>query len=493
MADAFLNDPDALPIPMGVRLDTGLALPRLSASDAARVIASPDLTDAPARSDSQKTLAPDASVTMAGDLTQAGWAVLFASDADPAIKQQLQPLLDLRQRQVEKDPIPGLPSRFRIFEGEAVGTGPIFTGGVLPGQTADDWARARGVNFSSPVNPDIVPYYLLIVGSPDRISFDFHSNFKLQWLVGRLYFDDIADYGRYAAQVVAYETAPWKPLPAKNAAVWLTANQGDIATTILSGAIQAEFQNTTPPFGATRGCGYSMDLFLGEAATKQQLAEIFAGNLPGGVPTVVFTGSHGSEFAMPTTPEAIAAQKAGQGSLVTQEWTPGDPLTPACQFGADDIPAANTLPGTMVFMFACYSVGCPATDNYYFNADGSTIPAAPAPLISRLAQKLLANGALAVIGHVDRAFPYGIENVNGTSQVKLIRTPLERLMQGQTVGLAADTFSNSWSALSAKLGLNAPPLSTAAAARSRIARDDARNYVVLGDPAARLRVKDDSA
>lgn len=486
MADDSLNDPNTLPLPMSVRVNTGTASPRLTASDAAQVIASPDLTDAPARAYSQGTLAPDASVDDLNDLSQTGWAVIFASDADPAIKQQLQPLLDLRQQQVEKDLPPGQASRFRIFEGPDP-----YTGGVLPNQEASDWARLRGVNFSSPVNPDKVPYYLLIVGSPARISFDFHSTFKLQWLVGRLYFDDLADYGRYAAAVVAFETAAWKPMPAKNAAVWLTANQGDIATAMLSGAIAGEFRDGTPPLGARSNCGFTLDCFVGPDATKQQLSDILSGNVPHGNPSVVFTGSHGSEFAMPTAPVDIEAQRQRQGALITQEWTPGGAVSSACQFTANDIPAQSALPGTMVFMFACYSAGCPAFDNYYFKPDGSSIPAAPAPLISLLAQKLLAAGALAVIGHVDRAFPYGFVDASGTPQVQLIRTPLERLMQGWTAGRAVDSFTTSWSSIAAMLE-KTPPTVQATALKLHIARDDARNYIVLGDPAARLRVKDDS-
>ena len=486
MADTSLNDPNSLPIPMGVRADTGQALPRLSAADALQVIASPDLTDAPARAKSQGTLAPDASVDDLNDLSQTGWGVIFASDADPAIKQQLQPLLDLRKQQVEANLPPGQPSRFRIFEGPDP-----YTGGVLPDQTANDWARMRGVNFTSPVDPDKVPYYLLIVGSPARISFDFHSTFKLQWLVGRLHFDDIEDYGRYAAAVVAYETPAWKPMPTKNAAVWLTSNTGDVATMMLSGAISGDFRDGTPPLGARSNCGFTLDCFVGPQATKQQLSDLFAGKAPHGNPSVIFTGSHGSEFPLPADPSGIELQRQQQGSLITQEWKPNDPISATNNFTATDVPAANSLPGTMVFLFACYSAGCPALDNYHFNKDGSSIPVTPAPLISLLAQKLLASGALAVIGHVDRAFPYGFVDVNGTPQVALIRTPLERLMQGWRAGRATDSFTTSWSSIAAMLEKD-PPTVQSVALKTHIARDDARNYVVLGDPAVRLRVKDDS-
>ena len=488
MPDTSLNDPDALPIPMGVRVATGTARPPISIADAARVLGRPDLVNATARAGSQTTLAPNASVDDLNILQQTGWAVLFASDADPAIKQQLQPLLDLRQSQVETNLPPGLTSRFRVFEGTDQ-----VKGGVLPGQTADNWAQMRQINFTSPVDPDVVPYYLLIVGSPERIPFEFQATFKLQWLAGRLYFDDIADYGRYAAHVVAYETAPWKPLPAKNTAVWVTSNPGDIATMMLSGAIATKFRDSTPQLGQVWTCQYTMDFFQGEAATKQQLQDIFAGNVSHGWPSVVFTGSHGSEFAMPTVAADIEDQRKRQGALITQEWTPGSAVSAACQFTADDIPAQNQLPGMMIFMFACYSVGCPATDNYYFNPNGSPIQAAPAPLISLLAQKLLANGALAVIGHIDRAFPYGFVDVAGTSQAGLIQMPLETLMKGWTAGRAVDCFTSSWSSIAAKLSTNPPPqMNAATALKSQISRDDARNYTLLGDPAVRLRVKNDS-
>ncbi len=486
MADTSLNDPAALPMPMGVRADLGKALPRLSPADALRVIAAPDLTNAPARAKSQGTLAPDASVDNLNSLSEAGWAILFASDADPAIKQQLQPLLDLRKQQVERDLPPGMPSRFRVFEGSDP-----YTGGVLPNQEANDWARMHGVNFTSPVDPDKVPYYLLIIGSPARISFDFHSTFKLQWLVGRLHFDDIADYGRHAAHVVAYETPAWKPLPVKNAAVWLTSNPGDIATAMLSGTLAGDFRDGPVKLGARANCGFSLDCFTAEQATKQQLVDILAGKLPHGNPSIIFTGSHGSEFPMPTAAPTVELQRQQQGSLITQEWKDSDPVSPACNFTAADIPATNTLPGTMVFLFACYSAGCPALDNYYFNPDGASVPAAPAPLISLLAQKLLAAGALAVIGHVDRAFPYGFVDVNGLPQASLLRTPLERLMQGWTAGRAIDSLTTTWSSIAAMLEKD-PPTVQAVALKTHIARDDARNYIALGDPAVRLRVREDS-
>lgn len=492
---APLPTPPALPIPLGVRTDTGEPCPPLSPDTIEHLY--PDIPDAAVRSNNRTTLGPDSSVDDPNDLTQTGWGILFASDADPAVQAQLQPLIDLRRKQVQD------PNLFKIF----AGPDPL-TGGVLPNQTAADWAYRHGVSITAPVDPLKVPYYLLIVGSPERIPFEFQANLKLQWLVGRLYFDDLADYGRYATQVVAYESAPWQAPAQKNSAVWVTRNPGDVATAMLSGAITGNFRDGTPQLGAGRP-GFTLDCFSDVAATKPQLAEILRGKLPHGKPQVIFTGSHGCEC--PITDPAF--QRENQGALLTQEWTRGA-VTSAVQFTAADIPADHQLSGTILFLFACFSAGCPATDSYYFNPNGSPKALAPTPLIARLPQALLAGGALAVIGHIDRAFPYGFVDGYGTPQVQLIRTPLERLMQGRRAGLAADALTMAWSSMAAQIALAAtPPLSAsataaatsstaapvvaptppptfAASANAHIARDDARNYIVLGDPAVQLRMKD---
>jgi hypothetical protein len=216
---------------------------------------------------------------------------------------------------------------------------------------------------------------------------------------------------------------------------------------------------------------------------------------------VLFLGSHGCEYKS----DDPVKQQRMQGSLLTQEWTPGTPAGPANQFCADDIPADARLQGTVGFLFACYSGGCPAQNNYYFAKDGSPINVAPVSFITRLPQALLSHGMLAVIAHVDLAFPYAFVDTNGTPQPQAIRTPLELLMKGKRTGLAADSLSVMWSSLSSRLAVAQPaaPVVSAGAtsgattatpisralAQMTIARDDARNYIVLGDPATRVRIE----
>ena len=447
-----------LPYPLMVNALTGASAPAVPLEN----LSASDLPGADQRIANSKNLATDYSVDDPNDLTQAGWGILFASDADPAIQAQLQPLIDLRQKQVQD------PNLFKVFSG---------SNGVLPGQTADSWAQQRGVSLTAAVDPyqGGVPYYLLIVGSPDRISFEFQALLKMQWVVGRLAFDDVEDYGRYAQAVVEYESASFRPVQRKNAAVWVTRNYGDLATAMLSGAVCQDFLSSTNQLGSRSG--FNVDGFPNEKATKAQLTEILRGNLPGGPPAVFFTGSHGCDYTAPASPTN--------------------------QFSADDIPADAKLQGTFGFLFACYSGGCPTTNSYSFNKDGSPITIAPAPMISRLPQALLSHGTLALIAHVDLAFPYAFQNVSGTPQMQAVRTPLELLMRGKRAGLAADSLSILWSSLSSQLSLalgsNAASPSggagqsvaaSGALAQMTIARDDARNYIVLGDPATKLRIAD---
>src|SRR4051812_9608014 len=121
--------PERVPIPLGVIAETGATHPPLPpgvlpgiprASDATYAKGAP----APPRA---RALALEGAVDDPMELSQAGWCALFASDADPAIKEALQPLLALRRGQVGDDRF------FKIFEG---------TAGVRPGQTAANWAAA---------------------------------------------------------------------------------------------------------------------------------------------------------------------------------------------------------------------------------------------------------------------------------------------------------------------------------------------------------------
>jgi hypothetical protein len=70
-----------------------------------------------------------------------------------------------------------------------------------------------------------VPYYLLLVGGPDAIPFDFQYTLDIDYAVGRLCFDTAEEYHCYADSVVAYETAAAVP-NAREVVYWATRHDG---------------------------------------------------------------------------------------------------------------------------------------------------------------------------------------------------------------------------------------------------------------------------
>jgi hypothetical protein len=476
-----MTQPDDRPLPMGVSARTGRPLQDLSEPAIEAMLgrerdAGPEaIAHAERASPTGVSFALEGGID-AGDLAQAGWGVLFAPGVDQDIKDALGPLIAHRRQQGANPCV--------VFDGPT---------SYLPGDDAVSWLARRRVRLDV-VNPDNgVPFYLLMVGSPEQLPFEFQYGLDLYWGVGRLWLQAADDFRRYAESVIAYETAPGVRAT-RQVALFSPEHDFDAATQLFNAQVTTPLQSgegTRPvPLGTRQR--FALQVFRGADATKDALSRVFRGDVPGGAVSLLFSGGHGMEFELDDP-----RQDANQGALVCQDWPGFGAIDPSHWFAASDVPHDAKVHGLIHVMFACYGGGCPSRDQFD-RLGTSPRPLAAQPFFSRLPQRLLAHegGALAVLAHIDRAWAYSFQAPRGGSQVQGFRDVLNRLMIGERIGQATDTFNLRWAALSTTLaemqldlhrGVDVP-LGTLG--RLWVARDDARNFMVLGDPAVRLRVED---
>lgn len=452
--------------------------------------------------------------TVFGDennIQQAGWALVVNADDDVALLRALSPLIAKRCM----DQGLGVPLlQFRT--GETCGAwlartvpnpnAPLKSGlPVLvhrPGEGAAAFLARHGVS-QGPVDPRRgVPFYLLLAGRPGPIASNdtaylpylLQYELDIFWGVGRLCFTDshsgqhnYAAYATYAERVVAVEQSVTPPYT-KHIAYFGTRHAFDTAT------IRSADELVTPLVEGHSGQpgvaaipGFSQQAFLGQQATRDTLDRILRGQTEGGRPALLFTATHGIGF-----PVDDARLLTDQGALICQEWTGFGSIRREHWYTGADLPANIQVDGLIAVCFACYSTGCPAEDQFVFEPGKHRPVIAPYPVVTQLPQQLLARGALAVLGHVDRAWTHSFSAPGVPAQTQRFESVLGRLMRGDRLGLATDQFNMVQGALAAQLAQRLEDIrfgyqmTSSELSSLWVARNDARNYGVLGDPAVRL-------
>jgi hypothetical protein len=425
------------------------------------------------------------------DLTKAGWAVVFHKDEDPEVKKALDPLVQHRKDQIGDD------TRVKVLEYDGV-------------EDAHGWLASQGVMAGS-VEPWKVPFYLLLVGSPERIPLSFGNLLEVEYAVGRLHFDNPSDYKQYVQSLVNYEEGQAPPR-AKEAVFFGTRHKFDKATQLSADHLVNPLADGLPAEGGrpaqgpvAKDQGFSTRKIWGEAATKAALSDVLAPPHGAQGPAFLFTASHGVGYTKPR-PE----MRETYGALVCQDWPAVGEFEPQHRFAAGDIDSLSTglqVHGLIAFLFACFGAGTPSHDRFVHKRGEPPRQIADKAFLAALPKALLSHpqgGALACIGHVERAWGYSLTTIETGPVVQPFRNAVQRILAGKPVGLALKDFRERYASFNSRLSekvekvLFSPELTDEALLQERdkdlasdwAFRNDAEGYVVLGDPAVKLRVAD---
>jgi len=423
----------------------------------------------------------------AGDLAQTGWAAVFPAvrpDTDEARRQDaiaeaLMPLFELRRSQATARD----ERFFKIYRG--------LDGYGRTGDTKQRYLARLGAG-PGPADPVKVPYYLLLVGSPEELPYSLQFQLDVQYAVGRIHFDAIEDYAHYARSVVAAETGGLQL--ARELAMFGVANADDPATQLSSANLVTPLADILTPLLPD----WNIRRYEGAEATKANLARILGGDQ---TPAVVFTASHGAGFN-----RSDPRQRPHQGALLCQDW-PGPvgwqgPVSPDFYFAGEDLRREAKLHGLIMFNFACYGAGTPMYNDYGQRSGAKAREQiADGPFLAALPQRLLAHpggGALATIGHVERAWGCSFvwrgsgKRTGSSAQLAVFESAMRELMRGMPVGFALECFNERYAELASDLSSELEEISfgrnynAIELADMWTANNDARGYTIIGDPAVRL-------
>lgn len=462
------------------------------------------------------------------ELAEAGWAIVVNATDDSSLIEALALLINRRASEQDLR-LPEL--RFR--RGETCGMWlarhvadinrpmakdgrtqvPVFL--HRPGDGVDDWLGRHGASARA-VDPELgVPFYLLLVGRPGPVSsgdtayipYEFQYQLDLFWGVGRICFSDLSgehrlsDYAAYAEHLCAFEHQS-QGSQERRIVYFGTEHRDDRATEASANRLlRPLFQGRPTTQSSAARYGFTQDLRVGSKARCADLAAILGGENGAGPPAILFTATHGLGFdaADPLLPSY-------QGALVCQDWSGEGAVRREHWFGAEDLASGWDLHGMIAICIACYGLGCPQEDQMIWARGEQARPVAPRALVAQLPQALLLRGALAVFGHIDRAWTYAFQGPTAglssqgartaAAQVQAFEDVLRRLMDGKRLGYATDQFNGqqgtaavTFADLLVKAEQSTPSeLIEFELSLAWVLKHDLRNYAVLGDPAIRLRV-----
>ena len=378
-------------------------------------------------------------------ISEMGWGVIFPSilpsEAEKlkeieAIKAAIRPLLEHRREEATLR----RQELYREFSGYA---------GYKPGESAYDFLARHKVGPGE-VDPMLMPYYLLLVGSPETIPFEFQYQLDIQYAVGRIHFDTLDEYHRYAESVVNAEKETEESTGRSQRVALFTPQYEETGTSIQT-QVCKELAKPLVQRLETNKPNWVFTSISGDDATKSRLNKLLGGDEK---PALFFIGSHGASF-----PKDHPRLLADQGGPICQGWRESDLSStgpsPEFYFSADDLAETAKLFGLIVFAFVAYGAGTPESDDFYRNRQAVqpkyTIGR---PFLARLPQRMLSHphgSALAFIGHVAETWmsSFLMRQAGAGTGVQTYAAVIERLIEGYPVGAALEPFNLRYAELAA--------------------------------------------
>lgn len=409
------------------------------------------------------------------DLRRQRWAVIAPLGAEgDRLLALIKPLIDKR---------------------EADQGAPVSVLRVPPQMSTADAARWSRRIFDRGGAIDALPRYQLLLGDLDQVPLAVQQVQQADGFVGRLAFETEAGYLAYVDKLLRSERTPSGAQ--RGPALIHTVHDQTAAT-------QVGFNHLARPCldllrGQMTDGRFEGDALLddgGAAPDLDALLTAAAWDRPG----VLFTISHG--MGAPTDGwSAEARMRRFQGALsVGQELLDGAAVQ-----------SRAFVPGGLWFTLACYGAGTPAQSAYQpwledlaRLGDGDQValalsglpPPGARPFIAAAPKAALANpdGPLGVIGHIDLAWSYSFSDTDGRALDRPGRFAhvIRAALRGDRLGTAhrnlarfaaqASTELTSLHEMSAR-GEPVDPIRTALV---WMLRQDVADYILLGDPAARL-------
>ncbi|HRZ56678.1 MAG TPA: hypothetical protein P5525_14625 [Candidatus Paceibacterota bacterium] len=406
-----------------------------------------------------------------GDPRQAGWSYLV-QHKDPQREDYERILAPLARERGMADPAAPL-----LFDEE----GP------------DEWLDwINDSYYSRRLEGKTPPHYILIVGGPERVPFRFQSLLDTVASVGRLAFDNVDDLSQYVSKVLRLEKAD-EPTVTREA-LFFAPDGGPDDPTHFSRRYMVEPMATH----VEKDLSFNVRRLVGNQATKQNLVEALKTQRP----ALVYTASHG----LGALGESEETQKRYNGAVCCQR---SGGLTMDDLFSGDDVPKDEPfLEGSVFFQFACFGYGTPAQSDYAHWLDGVPKKYGKSDFVAHLPKRLLAHprGPIAFVGHLDTAFLHAFADPEMPeildrwhTRIEPFLAAVDRLLaDGQASALAMEDMAHRYTICNTLITntydrerrgkVKWTPKERASFLDNWITRSDAQNYMVFGDPAARLSI-----